>query len=292
MNLQNLISASITFSYDDADIGSKFSKFWSWFWPLALAFIWKLVVVLVIFFVGTELINLLLQHVKKGFEKTKVEEGVSGFIGSVLNVILYFLLVMIIANVVGIATTSAVALVGSVGLTVGMALQGSLSNFAGGVLILVLKPFVVGDYVVAQGLEGTVTKIDLFYTTILTTDNRTVVMPNGALSNGNIVNVTHEPVRRLDLIVPIGYGDDIRQVKAILLGIADHHAERILQDRDIAVMVGDFGDDAVEIAFRVWVKKEDYWALRSDLLEDIKYTFDEQHITIPFHQLDVFMKTN
>lgn len=184
------------------------------------------------------------------------------------------------------------ALVGSVGLTVGMALQGSLSNFAGGVLILVLKPFVVGDYVVAQGLEGTVTKIDLFYTTILTTDNRTVVMPNGALSNGNIVNVTHEPVRRLDLIVPIGYGDDIRQVKAILLGIADHHAERILQDRDIAVMVGDFGDDAVEIAFRVWVKKEDYWALRSDLLEDIKYTFDEQHITIPFHQFDVFMKTN
>lgn len=249
-------------------------------------------VVLVIFFVGKKLINLLLKLVKKGFEKTKVEEGVSGFIGSVLNVILYFLLVMIIANVVGIATTSAVALVGSVGLTVGMALQGSLSNFAGGVLILVLKPFVVGDYVVAQGLEGTVTKIDLFYTTILTTDNRTVVMPNGALSNGNIVNVTHEPVRRLDLIVPIGYGDDIRQVKAILLGIADHHAERILQDRDIAVMVGDFGDDAVEIAFRVWVKKEDYWALRSDLLEDIKYTFDEQHITIPFHQLDVFMKTN
>ena len=292
MNLQNLISASITFSYDDADIGSKFSNFWSWFWPLALAFIWKLVVVLVIFFVGKKLINLLLKLVKKGFEKTKVEEGVSGFIGSVLNVILYFLLVMIIANVVGIATTSAVALVGSVGLTVGMALQGSLSNFAGGVLILVLKPFVVGDYVVAQGLEGTVTKIDLFYTTILTTDNRTVVMPNGALSNGNIVNVTHEPVRRLDLIVPIGYGDDIRQVKAILLGIADHHAERILQDRDIAVMVGDFGDDAVEIAFRVWVKKEDYWALRSDLLEDIKYTFDEQHITIPFHQLDVFMKTN
>lgn len=182
------------------------------------------------------------------------------------------------------------ALVGSVGLTVGLALQGSLSNFAGGVLLLVLKPFIVGDYIVAQGLEGTVTKIDIFYTTVLTVDNRTIVLPNGTLSNGNIVNVTHEPTRRLDLIVPIGYEDDIRKVKALLLSIANHHTEQILQDHDVVVMVSDFGDDAVEIAFRVWVKKEDYWTTRSDLLEEIKYTFDEQHITIPFHQLDVFMK--
>lgn len=273
-----------------SEIGGKFSKLWEWFWPLALAFLGKLVLVLAIFFAGRKLIHLLLRLLKKGFEKTRVEEGVAGFVSSVLKVILYFLLIMIIANVAGIATTSVVALVGSVGLTVGMALQGSLSNFAGGVLLLVLKPFSVGDYIVAQGLEGTVTKIDLFYTTVLTTDNRTVVLPNGTLSNDSIINVTHEPERRLDLLIPISYEDDIRNVKAILLSIADRHMERILQDRDIVVMVGDFGDSAVEIAFRVWVKKEDYWALRSDLLEEIKYTFDKEHVTIPFCQMDVNIK--
>lgn len=300
MNFQNHIfgifaAASSLAAFEDtvkevSAMGEKFSKLWEWFWPLALAFLGKLVLVLVIFVLGKKLIRLLLRLVKKGFEQTKVEEGVAGFIGSVLKVVLYFLLVMVIANVAGIATTSAVALVGSVGLTVGMALQGSLSNFAGGVLLLVLKPFCVGDYIVAQGLEGNVAKIDLFYTTVLTTDNRTVVLPNGTLSNGNIVNVTHEPERRLDLTIPIGYGDDIRKVRAILLSIAGHHAERILQDRDIAVMVSEFGNDAVELAFRVWVKKEDYWALRSDLLEEIKETFDEQNVTIPFRQVDVNIK--
>lgn len=270
--------------------GSKLSELWDWFWPLALSFLGKLLLALIIFFLGRKLIRWLLRLVKKGFERTKVDEGVAGFVESIFKVILYFLLVMIIANVAGIATTSIVALVGSVGLTVGLALQGSLSNFAGGVLLLVLKPFCVGDYIVAQGLEGTVVKVDLFYTTITTTDNRTIVMPNGTLSNGSIVNVTHEPERRLDLTVPIGYDDDIREVKKLLLQVAEHHADRILQDRDVAIMVSDFGDDAVEIAFRVWVNKEDYWALRADLLEEIKYTFDEHHITIPFHQLDVFMK--
>ena len=278
------------FDVSGSAMGDRLSKLWAWFWPLALAFLGKLVLVLAIFFIGRKLIHLLLGLVKKGFERTKVEEGVSGFIGSVLKVVLYFLLVMVIANVVGIATTSAVALVGSVGLTVGMALQGSLSNFAGGVLLLVLKPFCVGDYIVAQGLEGTVTKVDLFYTTVLTTDNRTVVMPNGTLSNGNIVNVTREPERRLDLLIPIGYDDDIREVKKLLLQISDRHTDQILQHRDIAVMVGDFGDDAVQIAFRVWVDKDNYWPLRAELLEEIKYTFDEHHVTIPFRQMDVNVK--
>lgn len=270
--------------------GSRLSEFWDWFWPLALSFLGKLLFALVIFFLGRKLIRWLLRLVTKGFERTKADEGVAGFVESILKVVLYFLLIMIAANIMGIATTSVVALIGSVGLTVGLALQGSLSNFAGGVLILVLKPFSVGDYICAQGLEGTVTRVDLFYTTIVTTDNRTIVMPNGTLSNGNIVNVTHEPQRRLDLIVPIGYGDDIREVKGLLLQVAERHADRILTDRDITVMVSDFGDDAVEIAFRVWVDKENYWPLRADLLEEIKYTFDEHHITIPFHQLDVFMK--
>ena len=274
----------------DEDIVGTIGGYWEKFWPVALAFLGKLVLVLVIFLIGKKLINWILKLVAKAFDKTQVDVGVAGFIGSILKVVLYFLLIMVLANVAGIATTSIVALVGSVGLTVGLALQGSLSNFAGGVLILVLKPFRVGDYIVAQGLEGTVAKVDLFYTTILTVDNRTVVLPNGTLSNGSIVNVTNEPERRLDLVVPVGYGDDIRKVKALLAQVAEHNKERILQDRDITIVVADFGDDAIQMAFRVWVKREDYWTVRADLLEEVKYTFDENGITIPFRQLDVYMK--
>lgn len=274
----------------DEDIVGTIGGYWDKFWPVALAFLGKLVLVLVIFLLGKKLINWILKLIAKAFDKTQVDVGVAGFIGSILKVVLYFLLIMVLANVAGIATTSIVALVGSVGLTVGLALQGSLSNFAGGVLILVLKPFRVGDYIVAQGLEGTVAKVDLFYTTILTVDNRTVVLPNGTLSNGSIVNVTNEPERRLDLIVPVGYGDDIRRVKALLAQVAEHNRERILQDREITIVVADFGDDAIQMAFRVWVKREDYWAVRADLLEEVKYTFDENSITIPYRQLDVYMK--
>ncbi len=270
-------------------IGENVSKFWDSFWPAALRILWKLAIVLIILFIGKKVINWVLRLIERGFEKAHVDTGVSGFVRSILKVILYFILVMILANVLGIATTSVVALVGSVGLTIGLALQGSLANFAGGVLLLVLKPFRVGDYIVAQGLEGTVSKVDLFYTTITTVDNRTVVLPNGTLSNGSIVNVTHEPERRLDLVVTVSYGDDIREAKGQLQRIADRHAEQILQDRDITICVGNLGESAVEINFRVWVKQEDYWTMRAELLEEIKYTFDESHISIPFPQMDVHL---
>ncbi|MDE7299410.1 MAG: mechanosensitive ion channel [Lachnospiraceae bacterium] len=270
-------------------IGNSVSKLWDNFWPGALAFAGKLVIVLIIWFVGKRLMSGLLRLIARGFEKAHVDAGVSGFIGSILKVILYFVLIMLIANVIGIATTSVVALVGSVGLTIGLALQGSLANFAGGVLLLLLKPFRVGDYVVAQGLEGSVTKVDLFYTTIVTVDNRTVVLPNGTLSNGSIINVTHEPERRLDLVIPIGYGDDIRRAKGLLQRIVDRHAEQIFPERGVTICVGELGDSAIEINFRVWVKREDYWTLRAELLEEIKYTFDENHISIPFQQMDVHL---
>lgn len=274
----------------EMSLSEKISEQWNLFWPAALKVLGTILIAFIIFLIGKKLIRWAVRLIGKAFERMQMEPGVAGFISSVLKAVLYFLLFMIIANVVGIATASVVALVGSVGLTIGLALQGSLSNFAGGVLILLLKPFRVGDYILAQGLEGVVTKVDLFYTSLLTVDNRTVVLPNGVLSNGSIVNVTHEPERRLDLLIPIGYGDDIRTVKELLRKIADRHSDKILQNRDITTIVGDFGDDAIEIAFRVWVKKEDYWDVRAALLEDVKYMFDEQGITIPFHQLDVFMK--
>lgn len=265
---------------------------WATVAPIAWSIIKAVLIALVLLIVGKKVIGWILKLLNKAFAKANVEAGVAGFVCSVVKVLLYFVLIMMLANVVGIETTSIMALVGSAGLTVGLALQGSLSNFAGGVLILILKPFTVGDYIVAQGCEGNVVSVDLFYTKIKTLDNRVIVLPNGTLSNGSITNVTREPDRRLDLIIPIGYSDDIREVKALLQKVAEKHQEQLLAGREVTVMVGDFGDDAIEIAFRVWVRKEDYWTVRAALLEDVKYTFDEHNITIPFHQLDVFMKQN
>ena len=186
----------------------------------------------------------------------------------------------------GVPEASFVALIGSIGLTIGLALQGSLSNFAGGVLILILKPFRIGDFIVVGDKEGTVITIDIIYTKVVTIDNKVIVFPNGTLANANIVNVTDEPTRRLDLIIPIGYNDDIRSVKKELLTICQQ-TESVLQDQPIDLFVSNYGDDAVEIALRVWVKKEDYFPTKGELLENIKYMFDEKGFTIPFHQLDV-----
>lgn len=289
----------MSFFAKEADLGadivqevSKLEKVWNEFWPKGLAFLQSLVIALIIFFVGRKLIKWVLKLLKKGFERAGVEEGVTGFVSSVVKAILYLVLVMMMANIVGIATTSVVAIVGSAGLTVGLALQGSLSNFAGGVLILLLKPFRVGDYIVAQGCEGTVQNIDIFYTKILTGDNRAVVLPNGTLSNGNIINVTKEDDRRVDMVIPISYNDDIREAKRVLESVADRHTDTILQDKGVTVAVANFGSDAIEINFRVWVKKENYWLVRGELLEEIKYAFDEKHISIPFSQVDVFIKQN
>ncbi len=269
---------------------SKLDKLWDAFWPGALDFLKSLLIAFIIFIVGKKLIKWVLKLIKGAFERAGVEEGVAGFVGSLVKILLYLVLVMMLANIIGIETTSVVAIVGSAGLTVGLALQGSLSNFAGGVLILVLKPFRIGDYIVAQGCEGTVEKIDIFYTKILTGDNRAIVLPNGTLSNGNIINVTKEDDRRIDLVVPIGYDDDIREAKCVLEGLAMRHTDTVLLDKGITVAVANFGSDAIEINFRVWVKKENYWLVRGELMEEIKYAFDENHISIPYSQLDVFIK--
>ncbi|MBQ9120712.1 MAG: mechanosensitive ion channel [Lachnospiraceae bacterium] len=288
MNGFNLLANEANFA---AEV-SKLDKVWDAFWPVALNFLKSLAIALIIFLVGKKIIKWVLKLIKKAFAHAGVEEGVSGFVGSLVKVILYLVLVMMMANIVGIETTSVMAIVGSAGLTVGLALQGSLSNFAGGVLILVLKPFSVGDYIVAQGCEGTVQKIDIFYTKLLTTDNRAIVLPNGTLSNGNIINVSREEDRRVDLVVPIGYNDDIREVKRILESIARTHIDTILQDKDITVAVGNFGSDAIEINFRVWVKKDNYWLVRGELLEEIKDAFDANNISIPYSQMDVHIKQN
>ena len=257
--------------------------------PNLISFAIAVVVALFVFFIGRKVIKLILKLLKKNFERLKFEEGVIRFLLSLLKVLLYILLVIIVAQILGLETSSVIAVVGSAGLAVGLALQGSLANLAGGVLILVSKPFVMGDYIIYGDKEGTVVGIDIIYTKLLTPDNRKVTLPNGDLANSDIINVTSEPVRRLDLSVSIDYSENIKKVKDILENLLTGH-DMILPDRDIDIFVNSFDPSSINIGYRVWTKTENYWILRWQLMEEVKKAFDENEIVIPFDQLDVQIK--
>lgn len=266
-------------------------SFWEAAWPTVFAIVKTIVVILLIWFVGKKLIGLALKITKHALEKGKVDDGVQSFLMSLLRILLYGVLLVVLVSTVGINTTSIITLLGSAGVAIGLALQGSLSNFAGGVLILILKPFKIGDYIVAKGLEGTVTGIDIFYTKLLTTDNRLVVLPNGSLSNSDLVNVSHEPTRRVDLVASVDYGSDIKNVKAILFDIGSN-LEYSFEDEThpVQVYVDTYGDSAINLGLRFWVKAEDYWTAKWEATEQIKEKFDAAGISIPFNQLDVMIK--
>lgn len=259
--------------------------------PGVITYILMVIVALVIFFIGKKIIKLLIKIIKKSFNRTNLDEGVSRFLASVINIILHILLIILIAGFLGLETTSLAALVGSAGLAIGLSLQGSLANFAGGVLILILKPFTLNDYIVAEGVEGTVTHIDIFYTRILTVDNKLVVIPNGKLSNAVITNVTNEPVRMIEFSIGIRYEEDIDRVRDILKKLADDNS-MVLNDRKADIFVDSFGASAVMIGFRIWVEKENYWRVKWDMQENIKKEFDKCGISIPFDQLDVNIHSN
>ncbi len=266
-------------------------SFWEAAWPTVFTIAKTIVVILLIWFVGKKLIGLALKITKHALEKGKVDDGVQSFLMSLLRILLYGVLLVVLVSTVGINTTSIITLLGSAGVAIGLALQGSLSNFAGGVLILILKPFKIGDYIVAKGLEGTVTGIDIFYTKLLTTDNRLVVLPNGSLSNSDLVNVSHETTRRVDLVASIDYESDIKKVKAILFDIGSN-LEYSFEDEEhpVQVYVDTYGDSAINLGLRFWVKAEDYWTAKWEATEQIKEKFDAAGISIPFNQLDVMIK--
>lgn len=250
----------------------------------------RLVLALVFYLIGRKLIKWIKKLLNRSFERSNMDEGVHKFLISMISISLNILLIVVAITIMGVETSSLAAVIGSAGLTLGLALQGSLSNFAGGVLILIMKPFRIGDYIVANGLEGTVTSIDIFYTRLLTVDNQKVVIPNGGLSNSSIVNVTNEEVRRLDLSIPVSYDADIKKVKAVLSELAARQ-DKILKDEPVTIYVDAFMDSSINIGIRVWTLKENYWHLKWDMLEQIKEAFDAHHISIPFNQLDVMIKT-
>ena len=217
--------------------------------------------------------------------------GVSQFVDSMLKFGLYALLLFIIATKFGVESSSVAALIASAGVAIGLAVQGSLSNFAGGVLILLLKPFAVGDYIIVtqEGIEGTVKEIQIFYTKLATVDNQTVVVPNSILTNNSLTNVTARPERKLDLKVGISYDADLKKAKALIEDMLLHD-ESIIQDEEIRVFVDSLGESAVMIGLRAWVKTEEYWATRWRLMEDIKVTFDAEGIDIPYNQITVHVR--
>jgi small conductance mechanosensitive channel len=258
--------------------------------PQTLEFLKDLILAVVIFYLGKKLIKIGLHVTERYFNKLKMEASVSGFLLALIKAVLYILLVaVIVVNILGVERSSIAALIGSAGLSIGLALQGGLSNFAGGVLILLMKPFRVGDYIISGGNEGTVTSIDIFYTRLVSLDNRLIVMPNGTLSNNNIVNVTNEPNRRLELLIPIEYSENIQRVKELIFSIINQN-NMILKDQEIRVFVNSLNDSSISIGLRVWVASEDYLTLKWQLLELIKNEFDVHGIRIPFNQLDVTIR--
>lgn len=254
-----------------------------------LSFGMRVLFVVVLFIVGVQAIKLIRKVVKKAMQKADADLSVITFVDSFIKIGLYVVLVFLLATNLGVDAASVVALLGSAGVAIGLAVQGSLSNFAGGVLILVLKPFKIGDYIIDNaGHEGTVHEVHIFYTTLLTVDNKTVILPNGALANNSITNVSTQATRRIDVLVGISYDSDIRAAKDAILKLMASN-EKILQDGTFTVFVNELAASSVDLNVRCWVKSEDYWDVKGWLTENVKYALDNAGITIPFPQMDVHL---
>lgn len=261
--------------------------------PDIIAFGIRVLFAIIFFLIGSKVIKWIRKLVRKSFERTNADAGVSQFIDSMLKFGLYALLIFIIATKFGVESSSVAALIASAGVAIGLALQGSLSNFAGGILILLLKPFAVGDYIIVtkESIEGTVKEIQIFYTKLATVDNQRVVVPNSILTNNSLTNVTARPERKLNLKVGISYEADLKKAKKLIEDMLFNDPD-IIQDEEIRVFIDSLDDSAVMIGLRAWVPTDDYWSTRWRLLEQIKLTFDQEGIEIPYNQLTVHVKSN
>lgn len=257
--------------------------------PGLIDFAVKLVVVLLIWFVGKKLTNLVLRFFERTAEFNKFDISVTKFLAILIRWAMYFVIACMILNYLNIGTASLIAVLGSAGLAIGMSLQGSLSNFAGSVIILAMKPFHVGDYIVTPAGEGTVKVIGLIYTTLTTVDNREIHIPNGTLSNSNITNVSINPTRLASVKVGISYNADIKKAKELIEDML-RSCEYILPDSDVKVFVSNLGTSSVDLEGRCTVSTDNYWPATWYFTERIKEIFDEEGIEIPFSQLDVHMK--
>lgn len=245
-------------------------------------------IAIVFIVVGLKICKFIVKFIRKSFVKSDIENSVSGFLLSVIKGVLYSIVFIMAASIVGFQVTSLVAILGTASLSIGLALQGSLANFAGGVLILLMKPFKVGDYIIENDkkCEGTVESIDIFYTKLRTFDNKLIVIPNGNITANSIVNVTAEEVRRVDILVGVSYASDIKLVKSTLESVA-RQSKYLDKSREINVFVDEFENSSIRMGLRFWVSTKDYWSAKWETTEEIKYEFDNNGIVIPFNQVEI-----
>lgn len=254
--------------------------------PVVCDYLLRIALVLVIFFVGRKLIKKIVNLCDQALKRHGMEVTVRRFFCNVINALGYICMLGILLQTVGLTATSLTALVASAGVAVGLALQGSLSNFAGGVLILLMKPFVIGDYIVQGNTEGTVKEIGLVYTELITADNRLIVIPNGTLIDNSIVNVTATGKRRLELSVGIGYKSDLKKAKEVLIRLGENDPARD-PENPVNVFVSELAESSVNLGLHVWVSSSEYWNAKWRLTENIKMAFDEEGIEIPFKQVEI-----
>jgi small conductance mechanosensitive channel len=248
----------------------------------------KLILAIILFFGGRWLIKLVDKGLKAVFEKREVEASLASFLASFLRFFMMAALIIMVISTLGVPTTSFIAVLGAAGLAVGLALQGSLANFAGGVLILLFKPFKVGEWIDAGGKVGSVAKIDILHTTMHTPDNRMIIIPNGGLANSDIINITRMPTRRVDWSVGISYNSDIKKAREVILSVLARD-ERVFTDPKPVCRLANLGDSSLDLTVRAWVKAEDYWNVFFENLEAIKEALDAAGISIPFPQRDVHL---
>ena len=246
----------------------------------------SIIIAIIIYFVGKALISLINRMLGGMMERKKIDPAIQSFTKSLVNIMLMILLVISVVSALGVNTTSFAALLASAGVAVGMALSGNLQNLAGGIVILLFRPFKVGDYIEAQGTGGSVTEIQIFHTILTTADNKKIYLPNGALSSGNITNYSKEPLRRVDFTVGVEYGEDIDKVRKALSDILSMD-ERVLQEPAPVIVLGSLADSSVNMSVRVWVKSENYWSVYFETNEKIYNEFNRLGINFPYPQLTI-----
>ncbi len=269
-------------------LSGKADKILAWLMESGMAWGLKLLGALVVLIIGLWIIKVIMNKVSKTMEKRNTDPSLRSFLKSMLGIVLKILLFISVLMMLGIQMTSFIAILGAAGLAVGLALSGTLQNFAGGVMILIFKPFKVGDFIEVQGYMGTVEEIQIFITILLTLDNKTVIIPNGGLSTGSLINYSTEPTRRVDWSFGIAYGDDFDAAKAMILGFFKADS-RILTDPEPNIFLGEMADSSVNISARAWVKGEDYWDVFFAMNELFYKNTGKHGLSIPFPQMDVHL---
>lgn len=248
----------------------------------------KLIGAIAVWIIGNWIIKIILKGIDKILSNQKIDDSLKPFLKGIFSALLKVMLVVSVLSMIGIEMTSFIAILGALGLAVGMALSGTLQNFAGSVMLLIFKPFKVGDYIEAQGYTGTVSEIQIFNTILKTLDNRTIIIPNGGLASASMINYSTEPIRRVDWTIGIAYGDDSNKAQEVIKKLCEEDS-RILKDPAVYVAVAELADSSVNFTARAWVKAEDYWNVFFDMNKKVYDVFGSEDLNIPFPQMDVHL---